>query len=86
VLCPIETPEVQTSFGYRYQLPPVQITARLLGTPYRKIVDGKMTDESVIFCDFSMKLNMYAQASAMLNSEGRLVDELVTVRPFARNT
>ena len=51
-----------------------------LETPYRRVVDGKVTDELEYLSAIEENTYVIAQASATMDDEGRLLDELVTVR------
>jgi len=80
-VCPIETPE-GPNIGLINSLATYARTNSygFLETPYRKVVDGKVTDE----IDFLSAINeaeyVIAQASAKLNAKGELVEDLVSVR------
>jgi len=80
-ICPIETPE-----GPNIGLISSMTTyARVnqygfIETPYRKVIDGKVTDE-VIYCSaLDEERHKIAQANAELDKKGKFVDELVNVR------
>ena len=80
-VCPIETPE-GPNIGLINSL---AIYARtneygFLETPYRKVVDGKVTDEIRYLSAIDESEYIIAQANAALDEENRLVDELVTCR------
>ncbi len=51
-----------------------------LESPYRVVQEGKVTDEIVYLSAIEESEHVIAQASATLDSEGRLIDELVNVR------
>src|SRR5690606_27380641 len=51
-----------------------------LETPYRKVVDGKVTDEIEYLSAIEEGQYVIAQANAALDEEGRFVDELVSCR------
>ncbi len=80
-VCPIETPE-GPNIGL---INSMSVYARtneygFLETPYRKVVDGRASDEIVYLsaieeCDY-----VIAQASAALDEKGRLLEELVSCR------
>ncbi len=80
-VCPIETPE-GANIGFITSL---AIYANIdkygfLITPYRKVVDGKVTDEIVyLTADEEEKYNI-ATATAKIDEEGRLIEENVLVR------
>ena len=80
-LCPIETPE-GPNIGLINSL---SVYARtndygFLETPYRKVVNGQVTDEFVYLSAIEEGQYVIAQANATLNAEGQLVDELVSCR------
>ena len=80
-VCPIETPE-GPNIGLINSL---SIYARtnaygFLETPYRKVVDGKVTDQIDYLSAIEEGRYVIAQANATLDSEGKLIDELVTSR------
>jgi DNA-directed RNA polymerase subunit beta len=86
-VCPIETPE-GPNIGLINSLSTYARTNSygFLETPYRKIVDGKMTDDTVYISAIDEAKYVIAQASANVDSEGRLVDELVQVRHMHETT
>src|SRR3546814_2696451 len=49
-------------------------------TPYRKIVDGKVTDEVVYLSAMEEAKHTIAQANAELDGEGSFVEELISAR------
>ncbi|MDP6403540.1 MAG: DNA-directed RNA polymerase subunit beta, partial [SAR202 cluster bacterium] len=51
-----------------------------LETPYRKVVNRKVTDEAVYLSAIEEGEYMIAQANARLNSKGELADELISCR------
>ncbi len=80
-VCPIETPE-GPNIGLINSMSVYARTNKygFLETPYRKVIDGKVTDEIVYLsaieeCDY-----VIAQASAALDKQGRLTEELVSCR------
>jgi DNA-directed RNA polymerase subunit beta len=80
-VCPIETPE-GPNIGLINSL---AVYARtndygFLETPYRKVVDGRVTDEIVYLSAIEESQYVIAQANATLDENGRLVDELVSCR------
>ncbi len=80
-MCPIETPE-----GPNIGLIGALATyARVneygfIETPYRRVVDGRVTDEIVYLAADEEEEHVIAQANAKLDDEGRFVDERVLVR------
>jgi DNA-directed RNA polymerase subunit beta len=80
-VCPIETPE-GPNIGLINSL---SLYARLneygfLETPYRKVIDGKVTDEISYLSAIEEGRYVIAQANAAVDDEGRLTGELVSVR------
>ncbi|GLR63444.1 DNA-directed RNA polymerase subunit beta [Marinospirillum insulare] len=80
-VCPIETPE-GPNIGLINSLATYARTNSygFLETPYRKVVDGKVTDELAYYSAIEEGKFVIAQASATLNEQGELIDELVQVR------
>ncbi|BAU49913.1 DNA-directed RNA polymerase subunit beta [Sulfurifustis variabilis] len=80
-VCPIETPE-GPNIGLINSL---AVYARaneygFLETPYRKVVNGKVAEEVHYLSAIEEGKFVIAQANAAIDSHGRLVDELVSVR------
>ena len=80
-VCPIETPE-GPNIGLINSL---ALYARLneygfIETPYRRVVDGKVTSEIDYLSAIEEGKYVIAQANAALDKEGRLVGELVSAR------
>ncbi len=80
-VCPIETPE-GPNIGLINSL---SLYARLneygfLETPYRKVVDSKVTDEIHYLSAIEEGRYVIAQANAAMDDTGRLTGELVSVR------
>ncbi|ENC6709989.1 DNA-directed RNA polymerase subunit beta [Vibrio harveyi] len=80
-LCPIETPE-GTNIGLINSL---SAFARcneygFLETPYRRVVDGIVTDEVDYLSAIEEGQFVIAQANAALTEEGGFADELITAR------
>ena len=80
-VCTIETPE-GPNIGLINSLAVYARTNRygFLETPYRKVVDGKVTDEIDYLSAIEEGQYVIAQANATLDDEGCLVDNLVTCR------
>ncbi len=80
-VCPIETPE-GPNIGLINSLATYARTNSygFLESPYRKVIEGQVTDEIVYLSAIEESNFIIAQASAALTDEGRLADELVTVR------
>ncbi len=80
-MCPIETPE-----GPNIGLIGALATyARVneygfIETPYRKVTDGRVTDEIDYLAADEEEEHVIAQANAKLDGEGRFIDERVLVR------
>ena len=80
-VCPIETPE-GPNIGLINSL---ALYAQLneygfLETPYRRVVDGKVTDQIDYLSAIEEGKYVIAQASATLDKDGKLIDELVSAR------
>jgi DNA-directed RNA polymerase, beta subunit/140 kD subunit len=80
-VCPIETPE-GPNIGLINSLATYARTNNygFLESPYRRVVDGKVTDEieylsAIVEADY-----VIAQASAQVDSRGHLIEDLVDVR------
>ncbi|WP_415911657.1 DNA-directed RNA polymerase subunit beta [Neptuniibacter sp. QD37_11] len=86
-VCPIETPE-GPNIGLINSLATFARTNDygFLETPYRRVVDGKVTDELDYLSAIEENTFVIAQASATMDDEGRLLDELVTVRHLNETT
>ncbi|WP_445401576.1 DNA-directed RNA polymerase subunit beta [Zobellella sp. An-6] len=80
-LCPIETPE-GPNIGLINSLACYSRTNEygFLETPYRRVVDGKITDEVDYLSAIEEGHFVIAQANAATDEEGRLLDELVPSR------
>ncbi|HBX36616.1 MAG TPA: hypothetical protein DEG76_04690, partial [Pseudohongiella sp.] len=57
-----------------------------LESPYRRIIDGKVTNEIDYLSAIDEGQYVIAQASATLDAENRFVDNLVTVRYAGETT
>jgi DNA-directed RNA polymerase subunit beta len=80
-VCPIETPE-GPNIGLINSL---SVYARtndygFLETPYRKVIDGKVTDEIDYLSAIEESQYVIAQANASLNEQGEFLDDLVSCR------
>ena len=80
-VCPIETPE-GPNIGL---INSMALYARLneygfLETPYRKIIDGKVSDQIDYLSAIEESHYVIAQANAALDEDGRFVDDLVACR------
>src|SRR5215467_14090295 len=80
-VCPIETPE-GPNIGLINSLALYARTNEygFLETPYRKVVNGKVTDEIHYLSAIEEGAFVIAQANAQLDKNGRLKDELVSCR------
>lgn len=80
-VCPIETPE-GPNIGLINSLAVYAKTNDygFLETPYRKVVDGQVTDDVVYISAIDEAQYVIAQASAKLNESGRFVDDLISAR------
>ena len=86
-VCPIETPE-GPNIGLINSL---SLYARLneygfIETPYRRVVDGKVTNEIDYLSAIEEGKYIIAQANAELDAEGRLVGDLVSAREEGEST
>ncbi len=80
-VCPIETPEGPNIGLINSQA----VYARtnkygFLETPYRKVVDGKVTDEIIYLSAIDEANYVIAQANVNVDKNGKLLDELVSSR------
>jgi DNA-directed RNA polymerase subunit beta len=80
-VCPIETPE-GPNIGLINSLATYAQTNSygFLESPYRRVVDGKVTDQIEYLSAIIESDYVIAQASAQLDKKGVMVDELVDVR------
>lgn len=80
-VCPIETPE-GPNIGLINSLAVYARTNEygFLETPYRKVVNAKVTDKIEYLSAIEEGDFIIAQASATLDNKGRLIDELVSCR------
>ncbi len=80
-VCPIETPE-GPNIGLINTLAVYARTNEygFLETPYRKVVDGKVTDEVHYISAIDEAQYVIAQANVELDEEGRIKEELVSAR------
>ncbi|MBC7154109.1 MAG: DNA-directed RNA polymerase subunit beta [Rhodobacteraceae bacterium] len=80
-MCPIETPEGQ-NIGLINSLATFARVNKygFIETPYRKVIDGKVTDEVVYISATEEMRHTVAQANARLDAEGRFENELVSTR------
>ena len=80
-VCPIETPE-GPNIGLINSLAAYARTNEygFLESPYRKVVDGVVTDEIEYLSAINEANHVIAQASATLDDSNQFVDELINVR------
>jgi DNA-directed RNA polymerase subunit beta len=80
-VCPIETPE-GPNIGLINSLALYARTNRygFLETPYRKVANGKVTNEIDFLSAIEEGNYVIAQANAILDKQGKLVDSLVSCR------
>ncbi len=80
-VCPIETPE-GPNIGLINSLASFARTNDygFLESPYRKVVDGKVTDDYVYLSAIEESEEVIAQADSAVDENGRLVDDLVAIR------
>ena len=80
-VCPIETPE-GPNIGLINSLSVYARTNQygFLETPYRKVVDGRVSDEIEYLSAIEEGKYFIAQASARVDAKGHLVDDLVSCR------
>ena len=80
-ICPIETPE-GPNIGLINSLATFARVNKygFIETPYRKVIDGKVTDEVIYLSAMEEQKHTVAQANAELDGEGRFVEEIVSSR------
>jgi DNA-directed RNA polymerase subunit beta len=80
-VCPIETPE-GPNIGLINSLAVFARTNEygFLETPYRKVVDGRVSDQIEYLSAIDEAQYVIAQANASLDAQGRFTDELVSSR------
>ncbi|KTE20128.1 DNA-directed RNA polymerase subunit beta [Sphingopyxis sp. H050] len=80
-ICPIETPE-GPNIGLINSLATFARVNKygFIETPYRRIVDGKVTNEVVYLSAMEESKHTVAQANADLNPDGSFIDELISAR------
>jgi DNA-directed RNA polymerase subunit beta len=80
-ICPIETPE-GPNIGLINSLASFSRVNKygFIETPYRKVIDGKVTNEVVYLSAMEEAKHTIAQASAELDGEGRFTEDLVSAR------
>ncbi len=85
-ICPIETPE-GPNIGLINTLATYAHVNKygFIETPYRKIVDGKVTDDVVYLSAMEEAKHYVAQANAKLTAKGEFADDLVVARHAGDN-
>jgi DNA-directed RNA polymerase subunit beta len=80
-ICPIETPE-GPNIGLINSLASFSRVNKygFIETPYRKVIDGKVTADVVYLSAMEEQKHTVAQASAETNDDGSFVEELVSAR------
>ncbi|MCH8686008.1 DNA-directed RNA polymerase subunit beta [Pedomonas mirosovicensis] len=80
-ICPIETPE-GPNIGLINSLATYSRVNKygFIETPYRRVVDGKVTDEVVYLSAMEEQRHTIAQANSETDANGMLVEELVSAR------
>jgi DNA-directed RNA polymerase subunit beta len=80
-ICPIETPE-GPNIGLINSLSTFARVNKygFIETPYRKVIDGKVTKDVVYLSAMEEQKHTVAQASAELTADGSFVEELVSAR------
>ncbi len=85
-ICPIETPE-GPNIGLINSLATFARVNKygFIETPYRKIVDGKVTDDVVYLSAMEEAKHYVAQANARLDNKGHFSDDLIVSRHAGDN-
>ncbi|MBU0791542.1 MAG: DNA-directed RNA polymerase subunit beta, partial [Gammaproteobacteria bacterium] len=80
-ICPIETPE-GPNIGLINSLASFSRVNKygFIETPYRKVIDGKVTDEVVYLSAMEEAKHTIAQANAELNEDGTFAEDLISAR------
>ncbi len=80
-ICPIETPE-GPNIGLINSLSTFARVNKygFIETPYRRIIDGKVTNEVVYLSAMEEQKHTVAQANAELNEDGSFAEELISAR------
>ncbi|WP_375704550.1 DNA-directed RNA polymerase subunit beta, partial [Bartonella sp. AD328YNZD] len=80
-ICPIETPE-GPNIGLINSLATFARVNKygFIESPYRKIIDGKVTKEVIYLSAMEEAKHYVAQANSSLDSEGRFIEEFVVCR------
>src|SRR6218665_1359980 len=85
-ICPIETPE-GPNIGLINSLATFARVNKygFIESPYRKVVDGKVTDDVVYLSAMEEAKHFVAQANAVLNEQGEFDHELIVARHAGDN-
>ncbi|WP_459789023.1 DNA-directed RNA polymerase subunit beta [Alteriqipengyuania sp. 357] len=85
-ICPIETPE-GPNIGLINSLASFSRVNKygFIETPYRRVIDGKVTSEVIYLSAMEEQKHTVAQASAELDENGSFVEELVSARQSGDN-
>jgi DNA-directed RNA polymerase subunit beta len=80
-ICPIETPE-GPNIGLINSLATFARVNKygFIETPYRKVIDGKVTDQVIYLSAMEEQKHTVAQANAELDAEGRFLEDIVSSR------
>ncbi|MEJ7934622.1 DNA-directed RNA polymerase subunit beta [Sphingobium sp. AN558] len=80
-ICPIETPE-GPNIGLINSLATFSRVNKygFIETPYRKVIDGKVTNDVVYLSAMEEAKHTIAQANAELTAEGKLAEDLISAR------
>ncbi|MEQ1496421.1 MAG: DNA-directed RNA polymerase subunit beta [Novosphingobium sp.] len=80
-ICPIETPE-GPNIGLINSLSTFARVNKygFIETPYRKVIEGKVTGDVVYLSAMEEQKHVVAQASAETNADGSFVEELISAR------
>jgi DNA-directed RNA polymerase subunit beta len=80
-ICPIETPE-GPNIGLINSLSTFSRVNKygFIETPYRRVIDTKVTDEVIYLSAMEEARHTIGQANVELDSEGRIVEDLVSAR------
>ena len=86
-MCPIETPE-GPNIGLINSLASFARVNKygFIETPYRKVVDSKVTDEVIYMSATEEMRHTIAQANAQLDSNGKFINELASTRKSGEYT
>ena len=85
-ICPIETPE-GPNIGLINSLSTFARVNKygFIETPYRRVVEGKVTDEVIYLSAMEEAKHYVAQANTVVSDKGELVDDLIVARHAGDN-